>query len=146
MHGLVVRELKVVPRARGELIELLPEGAEEAPVRHAYLSVLYRGEMSGWHHHLRKKETLACLLGMLKLVLFDDREDSPTRGELRELFIGEHNPCSVSIPPGLKHAARAYGGERALVLVLSDLPAPEAQGDKVEDQPPLDYDWSLRIT
>ncbi len=146
MQGLDVRELRVVPRPRGELVELFREDEGAVPVRHAYLSVLYRGEMSGWHHHLRKTETLICLRGMLKLVLFDDRDGSPTSGELRELFIGEHNPLSVSIPPGLKHAARAYGEERALVLVFSDLPAPEASGDRVEDPPPLDYDWSLKVT
>ena len=145
IDGLRVRELRVFPRPRGELVEIL-DGGEGLCPRRSYLSVLYRGHMSGWHHHRAGTETLTCLAGMLKLVLYDDREGSPTRGELQEIFLGEQDRKSVSIPPMLKHAAKAYGEERALVLVFSDLAGEDASADKVEDPPPLDYDWSLKIT
>ncbi len=82
---------------------------------------------------------------MLKLVFYDDREASPTRGELREVFTGELNYCRVSIPPGLKHAARAYGGERVRVLVLSDKPFDPDVSDKTVVEPPVDYDWAIKI-
>lgn len=147
IDGLVIEKLKVVPRLEGELVEVLaPPEDSDTGIRNIHMSIIYPGEIKAWHLHPEKRETLVCLTGMLKLVFFDDREGSATRGELQEVFSGELNYCRVGIPPGLKHAARAYGGERARVLVLSDKPFEPGSPDKTMVEPPVDYDWSVKIT
>lgn len=147
IDGLLIEKLKMVPRVEGELVEVLaPEDDSDTGIRNIHVSTIYPGEIKAWHYHPGKRETLVCLAGMLKLVFYDDREASPTRGELREVFTGELNYCRVSIPPGLKHAARAYGGERVRVLVLSDKPFDPAVSDKTVVEPPVDYDWAVNIT
>jgi dTDP-4-dehydrorhamnose 3,5-epimerase len=147
IDGLVVEKLKVVPRTEGELVEVLAPAADaDTGIRHIHVSTIYPGDIKAWHYHPAKRETLVCLAGMLKLVFYDDREGSPTRGELREVFSGEQSYCRVSIPPGLKHAARAYGVDRVRVLVLSDKPFDPDVSDKTVADPPVDYDWTVKIT
>ena len=43
----------------------------------------------------------AVISGNAKLVLYDNRNNSPTKGELMEIFLGEDNYILVKIPPGL---------------------------------------------
>lgn len=42
-----------------------------------------------------------CVFGRVKLVVFDDRDGSSTRGEVVEIFLGPENYSLVVIPPGL---------------------------------------------
>jgi len=43
---------------------------------------------------------------MIKLVLYDMRENSSTKGILQEIFIGEDNYCLVHIPPGIANGSK----------------------------------------
>ncbi len=43
-----------------------------------YFSTVYRGVVKGWHRHREMTLNYACIHGRIKLVLYDDREGSPT--------------------------------------------------------------------
>ena len=68
--------------------------AQARPIPHfiefgeIYFSTIYPGVVKGWHRHREMTLNYACVHGRIKLVLYDDREGSPTRGELMELFLG----------------------------------------------------------
>ena len=47
--------------------------------------------------------------GTVKVVLYDDREGSSTRGMLNELHFGDHNRAHLVIPPGIWHAMKNVG-------------------------------------
>ena len=49
-----------------------------------YFSVVYPGAIKGWHLHKKMVINYAVPFGRIKLVLFDPREDSPTKGEVQE--------------------------------------------------------------
>ena len=49
----------------------------------------------------------ACIHGRVKLVLYDERDGSPTRGTLMEVFLGPDDHSLVVIPPGVWTASRA---------------------------------------
>ncbi len=49
---------------------------------------------------------------MMKVVLYDPREDSPTKGEVNEFFLGEHNPMLVQIPPLVYHGFKCISDAR----------------------------------
>jgi dTDP-4-dehydrorhamnose 3,5-epimerase len=53
---------------------------------------------------------------MMKVVLFDPREDSPTRGEVNEFFIGIHNSLLVQIPPLVYHGFKCVSDYEAVVI------------------------------
>jgi len=54
----------------------------------------------------------------VKLVLFDNRDASPTRGLVNELYFGEVNRALVSVPPGIYHAVENTGQTEALLFNL----------------------------
>jgi hypothetical protein len=53
-----------------------------------YFTTIYRDVGKGWHKHREMTLNYACVFGRIKLVLYDDREESPTKGALQEISSG----------------------------------------------------------
>ena len=90
---------------------------------------------------------MACVRGMLKLVVYDDREGSATRGEVQELFIVEHNPILVHIPNNLHHGFKGVSEHEALVINCPTEPYDRDKPDEFRFEPhggPVPYDWARK--
>ncbi len=142
-------KLEKFHNSKGMNVQIFKGDEEGFPqIRHLYCSSLYPGEIKAWHFHRRKREMIACFTGMIKLVIYDDREDSPSRGEIMEIFIGEDNFCLVDIPPGLFHGVKCYSPREAFMLVINDQPFDPGGPDKVEipwNSHEIPYDWSIKM-
>jgi len=84
----------------------------------------------------------------LKLALYDPREDSPTKGEVDEFFIGEHNPLLVHVPAGVYHGWKCISESEA--IVINTVSRPYNYEDPDEHRLPYDtdripYDWEIRM-
>ncbi len=149
IEGTEVKKLEMKPGSRGMDMEIL---REDEPIFRSfgqlYLSSLYPGAVRGWHLHKRKHDYLACLHGMIKLVLYDAREDSPTRGEVNEMFLGEHNQILVHIPPGVNHGMKCISPCEALMINCPSEPHqaenPDEFGEPVEVSS-IPYDWEIKF-
>ena len=105
-------------------------------------SQMFPGVAKAWHIHPHQVDWWYVPIGTLKVALCDRREDSPTRGELMELFLGENAPASVlKIPPGVAHGCKAIGGVAHLFYVTSDTYDPKEEGRIPHDDPSIGYDW-----
>ena len=65
-----------------------------------YITTTYPQVVKAWHYHKVQTDHIVAVQGMIKLVLYDPREDSPTKGEINEFFIGVHHPLLVQVPQG----------------------------------------------
>ncbi|MCC6377841.1 MAG: dTDP-4-dehydrorhamnose 3,5-epimerase family protein [Burkholderiales bacterium] len=81
---------------------------------------LRQGAVSAWHMHLAQRDHFFVVSGALKAVFYDDREGSPTRGRVDELFLDRARPCLVGLPPGVWHGVAAMGGAGATFLNFQD--------------------------
>lgn len=110
-----------------------------------YFSTAYPGVVKGWHLHKNMTLHYACISGRIKLVIYDEREGSPTKGELTELFIGPDNYCLVVIPPGVWNGFKCIGTETAVVADCIDIPYEEAQSVRVDPHGShIPYDWATK--
>ena len=73
-----------------------------------YFSTVHPGVVKGWHRHKNMTLHYACIHGRVKLVIYDERDDSPTKGRLMELFLGPENYSLVVIRPTCGTASRAW--------------------------------------
>lgn len=97
IHGVSVRPLERFADERGSVLLML--GPEDGPVAQVYFSTVYAGAIKGWHRHKSKTNRYACVAGRIKLVLYDERPDSPTCGETQEIFLGPDSYQLIVIPP-----------------------------------------------
>jgi len=146
IDGVKVIPLKQIPDERGKVMHMLrktdPHFQEFGEV---YFSVVMPGAIKGWHLHKRMVINYAVPFGRIKLVLFDPRENSPTRNEIQELFIGEDNYCLVSVPPGVWNGFKGYGTTQAIVCNCATI---VHDPDEIVRMDPADkripYDWGLQ--
>jgi dTDP-4-dehydrorhamnose 3,5-epimerase len=146
IDGVRVVPLARVPDERGTVMHMLrrtdPHFVEFGEI---YFSTIYPTVVKGWHRHALMTLNYACVSGRIKLVLFDDRDGSPTRGELMEVFLGPDQYSLVVIPPGVWNGFKGMGTETAIVANCASHPHDPTRSERLD---PFDndipYDWGVR--
>lgn len=148
IQGVETKALNIIPDERGRLIEIL---RNDEPMfkkfGQVYLTTAYPGVVKGWHFHKKQWDHFMTIKGMIKLVLYDKREDSPTQGVLQEFFQGEHFNILVSIPPGVWHGFKCVSDSEAMILNVSSEPYFYNEPDEFRLPPhskEIPYDWSRK--
>ena len=147
IDGVWVKDLRVIPDERGRLMEILrrdDEGFDR--FGQVYLSTTYPGVVKGWHLHKVQDDFFACVRGMVKLVIYDAREESPTQGMLKEYFIGDHNQQLVKVPAGTYHGWKCISPEEALVINIPSEPYDHQNPDEHRAEwntPDIPYSWDV---
>ena len=117
IEGVKTKKLKVIPDERGRLMEMLRSDDELfITFGQVYLTTAYPGVVKGWHYHKKQTDNMVVAKGMMKIVLYDAREESATKGEVNEFFMGIHNTILLQIPPFVFHGFKCIGEEEAMVI------------------------------
>jgi dTDP-4-dehydrorhamnose 3,5-epimerase len=146
INGVLIKPLTQIPDERGKIMHMLRvDEPHFTRFGEIYFSVVNPGVIKGWHLHTRMTLNYAVISGMIKLVLFDPREKSSTKGEIQEIFIGEDNYLFVQIPPGIYNGFKGIGVTPAIVANCSDIPHdPEEILRKDPFTNEIPYDWNLK--
>ena len=80
------------------------------------------GAIKAWHLHKEMALNYAVPVGNIKMVLYDDREGSRTRGELMEIFTGPDDYKLVHVPPLVWNGFKGIGAGPALVANCATVP------------------------
>jgi dTDP-4-dehydrorhamnose 3,5-epimerase len=147
IDGVWTKRLSVIPDDRGRLMEIL-RCDDEGFTRfgQAYISTTYPGVVKAWHLHERQDDNFCCVSGMVKLVLHDGRDGSPTRGKVSEYFIGDHNPMLVRVPAGVHHGWKCISDSESIVVNLPNEPYDRRNPDELRvawDSPEIPYTWDV---
>jgi dTDP-4-dehydrorhamnose 3,5-epimerase len=148
INGVKTKPLRQIPDERGWLLEILRRDEEDLFTRfgQVYVSATYPGVVKAWHYHKHQTDYFACVAGMVKLVLVDTREDSPTKGAVNEFFIGTLNPMLVTVPNLVYHGWKCISQEPSLVVNIPNEPYNREQPDehRLDPHGTLPYDWSRK--
>jgi dTDP-4-dehydrorhamnose 3,5-epimerase len=146
IDGVKVKPLRVIPDERGWLMEILRCDDEELfrKFGQVYTSATYPGVVKAWHYHERQVDNFACIAGMIKLVLVDTRDGSPTHGAIDEFFIGVQQPLLVQVPNLVYHGWKCISTEVALVVNVPTEPYVYGNPDehRIAPHDTLPYDWT----
>lgn len=148
IEGVQVKKLKVIPDERGYLMEMLRSDDEFfQKFGQLYLTSVFPGVVKGWHYHKKQTDHFVGVSGMTKVVLYDNRDDSPTKGEINEFFLGELNPILVVIPPLVLHGMKGIGNKPGMIIncptELYDYDNPDEFRVHPHDNN-IPYDWSQK--
>lgn len=149
IEGVKVKKLRVIPDERGRLMEILRSDDDLfTKFGQIYMTTTYPGVVKGWHYHKIQTDNIAVVKGMLKLVLYDPREDSSTKGEVNEFFIGEHNPLLVQVPKDVYHGWKCISESEAIVINCPTEPYNYKNPDEYRlpyDTKEIPYDWAIKM-
>jgi dTDP-4-dehydrorhamnose 3,5-epimerase len=123
ISGVIQNSLKQIEDARGKVMHVMkstdPHFEQFGEV---YFSWIYAGAVKAWSKHVVMKMNYAVPIGNIKLVLFDDRVDSPTQGTIAEYILGSNDYKLITIPNGLWYGFKALGAEPALIVNCATMP------------------------
>ena len=146
IDGIRVKPLKVIPDERGRLLEIL---RRDEPLfqkfGQVYCTTVNFGVVKGWHVHKKQVDHFVCVSGMIKLVAYDPRPRSSTRGQFNEFCIGVHKPLLVRIPPGVYHGFKGISHPEAVVINVPTEPYHHKRPDEFRLDPhhnDIPYDWN----
>jgi dTDP-4-dehydrorhamnose 3,5-epimerase len=145
IDGVKKVALRRIPDERGTVMHMMkrtdPHFIEFGEI---YFSTIYAGVVKGWHKHRDMTLCYACVHGRIKLVAFDDRDGSPTRGEVNEFFLGPDDYALVMIPPGVWNGFKGMSPSEAIVANCCTHPHDPSRSER---KPPhssdIPYDWGL---
>jgi dTDP-4-dehydrorhamnose 3,5-epimerase len=147
INDVIITKLNKIPDERGCIMHMLRVDAPHfQKFGEVYFSTAYPGVIKGWHEHTLQVQNYAVILGMIKLVLYDNRKDSSTFGNLMELFIGEENYCLVTIPTGVINGYKCISTEKCMVANCSTLPY--TNGEMLRYNPfgdDVPYKWEIEM-
>ena len=145
IDGVVVSPRKIIPDERGKVMHMLKATDPEfESFGEIYFSFVYPGVIKGWHLHREMIINYAVPVGMIKLVLFDDRAGSKTHGELQEIYLGEGNHCMVKVPVNVWNGFKGVGTVPAVVANCASIPHDLKEIERMDPfTKKIPYDWSL---
>ena len=109
-----------------------------------YFSGVQHGKIKGWYRHREKTLNYAVPVGIIRVVIYDDRSDSSTRGSIDQYLLGEDvdDYALLTIPPHLWYGVQGLGPAISIVANCSDLPNDPNESDrKPPDSPDVPYTW-----
>ena len=85
IDGVKVHQLKPIVDERGYLMEMMrSDDPNFKGFGQTYVTAVNDGVVKAWHYHEKQTDTFICLSGLVKVVLYDCREGSPTFGIVSE--------------------------------------------------------------
>lgn len=146
IDGVAIRPLRQIPDERGKIMHMLrrtDSWFEE--FGEIYFSMIFPDVVKAWHLHREMTLNYAVVVGAIKLVLYDERNDSATKGQIQELFVspGEFY-CLVTIPPRVWNGFKGLGTEASIVANCATMPHdPDEIVRRDPSDPSIPYDWAL---
>jgi dTDP-4-dehydrorhamnose 3,5-epimerase len=146
IDGVIVTPLRQIPDERGKIMHMM---RSDDPVfekfGEIYFSVAYPNVIKGWHIHKEMTLNYAVIAGMIKLVLYDSRNGSATRGEIQEIFMGEDNYVRVTVPPRIYNGYKGIGAKPVVVANCATMPHDPTEIERLDPfTKEIPYDWDLR--
>ena len=143
IDGVVVTPLRQILDERGKIMHMLKATDPHFEAfGEIYFSVAYPGVVKGWHIHSRQVQNYAVVSGEIRLVMYDQRDGSPSRGQVQELRLGGENYNLVRIPTGVYNGFKALGTEPAMVANCATVPHEPDEISRLDpDDESIPYDW-----
>ena len=146
IDGVKTKKLRLIPDERGRLMEILRSDDDLfLKFGQVYMTTTYPGVVKAWHKHEKQTDNIACLAGMLKLVLYDGRKGSPSHKEINQFYIGVHNPMLIQVPAGIYHGWMCVSEEEAVAVNIPtemyDYEHPDEQRLPAHGSE-IPYDWT----
>lgn len=144
IDGLRVLPLKKIDGPKGSLMHLLKASDPHfEKFGEVYISTTLPGQIKDWKFHKVMKQNFAVPAGTMKFVIYDDREDSPTRGQTETIVAGEENYVLIQIPPRLWYTFQATSSQPGLIVNCATHPHEAGEALSLPwDSPQIPYRWS----
>ncbi len=147
IEGVQIIQKKQIIDERGKIMHMIRNDDKHfTKFGEIYFSYTHPNTVKAWHLHREMTVNYVCIHGKIKLVLFDDRKESKTKGQLQEIFLTTENYSLVSVPPKIWNGFKSMENKSSIIANCSDIPHdPHEMMRKPFNDPYFKYDWAIKI-
>jgi dTDP-4-dehydrorhamnose 3,5-epimerase len=145
IDGVRIVPLRRIPDERGTIFHMLRETDRHFDrFGEIYFSTVYAGVIKGWHKHAEMSLNYACMLGRVKCALFDDREDSPSKGSIMEVYLGPDSYSLLIVPPGVWNGFKGMEPMSMVANCCTHAHDPKRSERLDPNYNHIGYDWGVK--
>tara|TARA_B100001123_G_scaffold387405_1_gene462611 strand:+ start:553 stop:1008 length:456 start_codon:yes stop_codon:yes gene_type:complete len=144
IEGVIIRPLRQIYDNRGAILHMMRNDSElYEKFGEVYFSEILPGVVKAWKMQIEKTQNLAVPVNKIRLVIYDSRPHSKTRGQIKEYELGRpDNYNLIHIPPMLWYGFQSLDRQTALVANCTNYPH---NPDEIESLPydsnQIPYQW-----
>ncbi|MEM2240568.1 MAG: dTDP-4-dehydrorhamnose 3,5-epimerase family protein [Candidatus Bathyarchaeia archaeon] len=121
LPGVKTADLARLPDERGVFTEVMrmdwKDLLGEDSIVQANLSITYPGIVRAWHRHVKgQTDYFLVLKGSIKVCVYSDEEDSPTKSHLVEVVLSDDRMQILRVPGKYWHGFKVVSPEQAWLL------------------------------
>lgn len=150
ISGVLLQPLAVIPTSGGPVLHMLrADSPFFLPPAHGfgevYFSEIYPDHVKAWKCHTHQVQRLAVPAGSVQFILYDNRDDSLSYGQLLDICLGRpDNYNLLIIPTGIWYGFRAVSSTNALICNCPDMPHDPDEGLRLPaDSSDIPYTWPI---
>ena len=134
MEGVEIHPLNHIQVPKGDIYHALKSTDKGfSGFGEAYFSEIESGQTKGWKRHNRFPLNIIVIKGKIKFVVYDDRSDSPTKGQFLEIVLSpQENYGRLTLQPGLWMAFHGESNDTSMLLDIIPEPHDPSEADKKE--------------
>lgn len=143
IEGIKIIKRNIISDDRGKILHMLRNDDKDFnKFGEIYFSYVYPGKIKAWHLHKRMTLNYAAVFGKIKLVLYDNRINSKTKGEVQEIFLSNDNHNLVIIPPNIWNGFTTVDNNTSILANCPDIPHDKLEIVRLNfDDPNIPYNW-----
>ncbi len=142
--GVAIQPLKQIVDERGAVLHMLRcDSPLFTRFGEIYFSLVLPGGVKAWKRHRRMTQHFSVPVGKIRLVLYDDRAGSASRGRLEEHILGRPDHYAlIRIPPLIWYGFQGMADQPSLVANCTDLIHDPAEVENLPASSPMfPYTW-----
>jgi dTDP-4-dehydrorhamnose 3,5-epimerase len=143
IEGIKIMPLKQIVDERGMVMHMLcAPSFDFSKLGEVYFSVVNPGFVKGWKKHKLMHQNYAVCSGEIKLVIYDDRDHSPTKGNIQEIVTGRDRFALIHLPPLVWYSHIGLSSEAAVITNCTTMPNTAGEVLRLPpDTPLIPYSW-----
>ena len=145
IDGVCFQELAQIATEGGPVLHMM---RSDSPLfqgfGEVYFSEVLPGAVKAWKLHRLQTQHFAVPVGLIEVVVYDSREDSPSRGKIESFLLGRPDHYRLlRVPPLVWYGFTAKGDSPGIMANCADLPHSPGESDRIPaDSPLIPYSWN----
>lgn len=145
IEGVEIFPLKIIKDERGAVMHILrSDQSHSTQFGELYCSLVNAGVVKGWKRHKEITQSMSVPEGMMKIVIYDDRPNSSTKGTIKTIEFGIDDYVLVRLPPMVWYSFKAISEKHAIIVNYVSQPYDPKESEVLPlSSSHIPYSWSV---
>ena len=145
IEGIIISKRKQIIDDRGKIMHMLRNDDKIfKSFGEIYFSFIFKDKIKAWHLHEKMTLNYSLIHGKIKLVLYDDRNHSSTKGQIQEIILSTKEHSVITVPPLIWNGFKVIGEDYSIVANCSDIPHEPNEIRRRNFKPRITKAWCWR--